>query len=165
MAKKASPEEELTEKMSEFRVAQAEYDNQVLMARSGIASIQVKQEALSISRQQLQDTMLHVPEPSLPVPGGETGGVYAITGRMVSEGSYVRAGTEVFKIVIDQTLKFRGRMPERKGGDVHVGQKAEVYTAAYKQPFPGEVKRINPSIDRETRTFEVEVVMPNPPRA
>ena len=56
LERKASAEEELTEKMSEFRVAQAEYDNQVLVAKAGIAAIQVKQEALAIAKQQLQDT-------------------------------------------------------------------------------------------------------------
>jgi RND family efflux transporter MFP subunit len=161
VAKKASPEEELTEKMSEFRVAQAEYDNQVLVARAGIANIQVKQEALAIARQQLQDTLIRVPEPSQPVPGLEKGVTYAVTARPVSEGSYVMPGTEVFKIVIEQPLKFRGRVPERRSGEVRLGQKAEVFTAAFERAFPGEVTRINPSIDTQTRAFEVEILVPN----
>jgi membrane fusion protein (multidrug efflux system) len=161
VARKASAEEDLTEKTSEYRVAQAEYDNQVLVAKAGIASIQVKQEALAIARQQLQDTLIRVPEPSQPVPGLEHGVTYAITARPIAEGSYVKAGTEVFKIVIERPLKFRGRVPERRSGEIRLGQKAEVYTAAYKQPFPGEVIRINPSIDPQTRAFEVEVLVPN----
>src|SRR5262249_53585431 len=65
------------------------------------------------------------------------------------------------KLVIDRPLKFRGRVPERKIGEVRLGQKAQVFTAAYKESFPGEVTRINPSIDRDTRAFEVEVLVPN----
>jgi len=159
--KKASAEEELSEKMSEFRVAQAEYDNQVLVAKAGIAAIQVKNEALSIAKQQLQDTILRVPQPSLPVPGLENGASYAITSRTVAEGSYIKGGADVFKIVIESPLKFRGRVPERKSSEVKLGQKAEVYTAAYPRSFPGEVTRINPSIDPQTRTFEVEILVPN----
>ncbi len=161
VARKASPEEELTEKTSEFRVAQAEYDNQVLVAKTGIAAIQVKQEALAIARQQLQDTLIRVPEPSQPVPGAGKGVTYVITSRPVSEGSYVTSGTEVFKIVIDQPLKFRGPVPERKSGEVRLEQKAAVYTAAYQHPFSGVVTRINPSVDPQTRTFEVEILVPN----
>jgi multidrug efflux pump subunit AcrA (membrane-fusion protein) len=159
--RKASAEEELSEKMSEFRVAQAEYDNQVLVAKAGIASIQVKHEALSIAKQQLLDSIVRVPEPSQPVPGVENGASYAITSRAVAEGSYVKAGADVFKIVIESPLKFRGRVPERKSSEVRLGQKAEVYTAAYPRAFPGEVTRINPSIDPQTRTFEVEILVPN----
>ncbi len=71
------------------------------------------------------------------------------------------AGDELFKLVIERPLKFRGRVPERKSGEVRLGQRAEVYTAAYPQPFHGEVTRINPSIDPPTRTFEVEILVPN----
>lgn len=159
--RKASAEEDLSEKMSEFRVAQAEYDNQVLVAKAGIAAIQVKNEALSIAKQQLLDSIVRVPEPSQPVPGLENGASYAIISRAVSEGSYVMPGADVFKIVIESPLKFRGRVPERKSSEVRLGQKAEVYTAAYPRSFPGEVTRINPSIDPQTRTFEVEILVPN----
>jgi RND family efflux transporter MFP subunit len=158
---KASAEEDLSEKMSEFRVAQAEYDNQVLVARAGIATIQVKHEALAIARQQLSDTVVRVPEPSQPVPGVEKGATYAITSRAVAEGSYVKPGADVFKVVIESPLKFRGRVPERKTSEVRLGQKAEVYISAYPRPFPGHVTRINPAVDPQTRTFEVEILVPN----
>ncbi|MBI3838384.1 MAG: efflux RND transporter periplasmic adaptor subunit [Planctomycetia bacterium] len=160
-ASKAGTEEDLTEKMSEFRVAQAEYDNQVLVAKAGIAAIQVKQEALAIAQQQLQDTLIRVPAPSQPVPGVDKGATYAITSRPVAEGSYVMVGAELFKLVIDQPLKFRAPVPERKSGAVRLGQKADIYTAAFQHPFPGEVTRINPAIDPQTRTFEVEILVPN----
>ena len=54
VARKAVPEEDLSDKTSEFRVAQAEYDNQVLVARAGIASIHVKQEALPMPSNSLK---------------------------------------------------------------------------------------------------------------
>lgn len=161
VARKVSPEEELTEKMSEFRVAQAEYDNQVLVAKAGIAAIQVKQEALAIAQQQLQDTMVRVPVPSQAVPGEEKGAGYAITRRSVSEGTYVMEGAELFELVIEQPLKFRGRVPERRSGEVRLGQKVDVHASAFQQPFPGEVTRINPAVDPKTRAFEVEVLVPN----
>ena len=95
--------------------------------------------------------MIHVPQPSQPVPGSEKQVTYAVTARPIAEGSYVMAGTELFKLVIDRPLKFRGRVPERRSGDVQVGQKALVFVSAFADSFPGEVTRINPWIDLQTR--------------
>src|SRR5262249_8556234 len=46
--------------------------------------------------------------------------------------------------------------------EVRVGQKVEVTMAAFLQPFAGTVTRINPAVEPATRTFEVEVQIPNP---
>jgi RND family efflux transporter MFP subunit len=142
-------------------VTQAEYDNQLLIAQTAIASIHVKQEALSIALQQLHDTLIKVPEPSQPIPGFESGATYAVSGRLVSEGTYVSVGEALVKLVIERPLKFRGLVPERKSSEVRVGQKAGVVTAAYPEPFMGQVTRINPAIDPKTRTFEIEILLPN----
>jgi RND family efflux transporter MFP subunit len=162
VTKKAAPEEELTEKMSDFRVAYAEYDNQILLAKAGLAAIAVKQEALAIAQQHLKDTVIHAPAPSQPIPGNGQSAHYAITGRTAAEGEYVMEGTELFTLVIEHPLKFRGRVPERRSGEVRLGQKAKLFSAAYEDPFDGEVTRINPAIDPKTRAFEVEILVPNP---
>jgi RND family efflux transporter MFP subunit len=94
------------------------------------------------------------------LPGGASP-TYAITAREVAEGSYVMPGNAVFNLVIESPLKFRGRVPERKSSEVRVGQKADIKVSAYPQPFPGEITRINPAVDPETRTFEVEILVPN----
>jgi RND family efflux transporter MFP subunit len=159
--RKAGTEEDVTEKRSDFHVAQAEYDNQILVAQTAIASIHVKQESLAIARQQLQDTLIRVPEPSQPIPGFEDGASYAVSGRQVAEGSYVMVGEALVKLVIERPLKFRGLVPERKSSEVRVGQKAGVVTSSYPEPFLGQVARINPAIDPKTRTFEVEILLPN----
>jgi multidrug efflux pump subunit AcrA (membrane-fusion protein) len=41
------------------------------------------------------------------------------------------------------------------------GQKVDVHSAAFAQPFAGTVARINPAIDTTNRTFEVEIHVPN----
>ena len=86
---------------------------------------------------------------------------YAITQRSVAEGTFVRPGTEVCKLVIDQTLKLRVPVPERYSTEVQLGQQVEVNTAAFPRPFTGTVTRINPAVDPTTRTFEVEIQVPN----
>jgi len=156
----AMSRDELSNLTSDFRSLQAEHDNQVLLAKSGLATIQMKQEALSIVRQQLKDTQMTAPQPSMvPVAGHEA--TYSVTSRTMAEGSFLRAGTEVFKLVMDRTLKLKAPVPDRFVADVQIGQKAKITTAAYDCTFEGTVTRINPAVDPATRTFEVEILLPN----
>jgi RND family efflux transporter MFP subunit len=154
--------EDLADKTADYRVAEAEYQNQILLTRAGLATVQMKHEALAIARQQLKDTQISGPTPTLAVPGAENGVTYVVTHRPVAEGSFVRPGTEVFRLVIDRTLKLRVPVPERYSPEVRLGQKADVHTAAYAHPFAGTVTRINPAVEPATRTFEVEIQIPNP---
>lgn len=153
--------EELTDKATDARVAQAEYDNQVLEARARLATIHLKNDALSIAEQQLKDTHVRVPSPSQSIPGSASEVVYAVTQRDVSEGSYVKSGTEVFKVVIETPLKLRVPVPERHAPEIRVDQQVEVFTDAYAHPFHGTVSRINPAVDPLNRTFQVEILVPN----
>jgi RND family efflux transporter MFP subunit len=146
----------------DFRAAQAEYANQLLLARAGLATVQLKQAALAISRLKLAETKVMAPTPTRPVPGLTGGVTYAVTARKVSEGTMIRAGTEVCKLVIDRTLKLRLPIPERFGPEVRIGQSVAVTTAASTQSVTGTVTRINPSVEPATRTIEVEVLVPNP---
>lgn len=154
--------EELDTATSDSRAAKAEYDNQLLVARAGLATIQMKQAALAVARQQLEDTQVRAPTPSVPVPDVSGGFAYAVAGRAVSEGSLVRPGSEICKLVINRTLKLRVPVPERYNAEVRLGQKAEVQTAALPRALTGTVRRINPTVDPTTRTFEVEIQIPNP---
>jgi RND family efflux transporter MFP subunit len=154
--------EERDNATSDYRAAQAENANQVLLARAGLATIRMKQTALAVAQQQLKDTQVRVPTPTLPVPDSADGVVYAVTHRTVAEGTLVRPGTEICKLVLDQTLKLRVPVPERYSTEVRVGQKGEVITAAFPHPFAGTVTRVNPAVEPTTRTFEVEVQVPNP---
>src|SRR5262249_39467491 len=146
-ARQATSPEDLQEKTTDHRVAQAEYDNQILIAKAGLATIEVKLEAMAIARQQLMDTQIRAPIPTQPIPGATGSATYTITSRAVAEGTFSRSGTEVFKLVIDRPLKLRALVPERHAAEIKLDQKAEVYTEAYSRPFAGTVTRINPAVD------------------
>jgi RND family efflux transporter MFP subunit len=160
-ARKAIANEELADKITDYRVAQTEYDSQILAAHTGLATIRMKQEALAISRQQLNDTLIHAPVPSRPVPGVSNVS-YAITQRHVAEGTFAKSGAELFKLVLDQALKLRVLVPERYNGEVREGQQVKVHTAARTAPCDGVVARLNPAVDPVSRTFEVEIQVANP---
>ena len=75
------------------------------------------------------------------------------------------SSTATFDLVMDGVLKLHAQVPERFVGQVQPGQKAEIHVDAYPdRVFAGEVFRINPMIDRNSRTFEVEIVVDNPKR-
>jgi RND family efflux transporter MFP subunit len=136
-------------------VAQSEYDNQVLLARASLATAHSRQEALAMSEQQLTETVVRAPTPTQPIPNATDRGIYTVSLRNVAEGSFVRAGAEAFRLVIDDTLKLRAAVPELSGSEVELGQSAEVFAATR------TVTRINPVIDPTTRTFEVEIQIDN----
>lgn len=152
--------EELIERQTEHRAAEAELANQVLLANAGLATIQVRQESLAIAKKQLEDTAIRVPLPSSSIPGMDQA-VYAVTKRNLSEGTFVRVGDEACHLMIDRTLKLKVNVPERYSADVQAGQTAEVFTSSNKTPVAGEVVRINPAVDEKTRTFEVEIHVAN----
>jgi RND family efflux transporter MFP subunit len=147
---------------SDYLAAKAEYANKLLDVTVGLATIKMKQTSLAVARQQLKDTKVIVPTPTLAVPDAADGVVYAVTHRDVAEGTLVRPGTEVCKLVLDQTLKLRVPVPERYSAEVRPGQKALVNTAAFTRPSGGTVTRVSPAVEPTTRTFEVEVQVPNP---
>lgn len=156
--------EELADKAAEFRVAEAEANNQIQLAKSGLVTVQLRQEALRSAEQQLKDTLVVAPTPTQKIPGSESGVSYVVSQRNVAEGTFVRLGTELYRLAIDQTLKLRVAVPERYGPDIKAGQKVDVTTAAFARPFEGVVALVYPTVDPNTRTFDVEIHVANPNR-
>jgi RND family efflux transporter MFP subunit len=76
-----------------------------------------------------------------------------------------RPGSAVFELVLDHDLKMRPRVPERFLGEIRVEQSVEVRVDAYPdRAFAGRVSRLHPTVDPASRTFEIEVLVPNPER-
>lgn len=157
----AISKEDLADKQADFRIAESEYQNQIFQMKSNWATLQMKWEAASIAKQQLLDTKIIAPTPSVAIPNSTQETSYVITHRPVAEGSFVRVGTELCKLAMDQTLKLRVPVPERYTSVVRLNMEVAVFSVAYPHAFQGLVTRINPSIDSANRTFEVEVQVPN----
>lgn len=151
--------EDVEQARSDSRVLESDWKNQLLLAQSAAATARLKQSELAIAQQKLRDTEIRVPKPTLFADGSDQ--FYAITERMVSEGTMLRVGTDVFKMILGKTLKLRLAVPELHSAKVAVGQHVEVLTSISETPTMGRVARISPAIDRSTRTFQVEVEIPN----
>ncbi|QDT54269.1 Multidrug resistance protein MdtA precursor [Caulifigura coniformis] len=160
-AENATTSSQLDTALSELNIALADHANQVLMAKSSVATVKLRRSALAVAEQQLADARILAPQLYRPVPGMEGGVSYVVTSRSVSDGTFVKKGDEICRLAVDQTLKLRIPVPERHSDQIKLGQTADVLTAAYRDPFPGVVTLINPSVDAKTRTFNVEVQVAN----
>jgi len=145
----------------DLKAAEANRKVAVATAESRLAGARLRKAALDTAEQRLRDTKLRVPDAP---PGALPAVKYAVAQRMTGVGEMIRAmpTTNVFRLVIDSTLKLRVAVPEKHIPDVATGQVVDVTTDAYSTAvFVGRVRRINPTVDPATRTFLVEVELPN----
>lgn len=83
--------------------------------------------------------------------------------RRVEIGALVSPGTPVARIVQLDPVKVTAGVPERYAADVEAGTRATVtFDVLDGESFSGEVSYVGASVDPRTRTFPVEIVVPNP---
>ena len=120
---------------------------------------------LDVARQAREDLIVRAPEPT-KLPAGLNEPIeYAVTKRTVSEGQMIREGEEVLHLIIDKPLRMWVNVPEKYTPYATVGQEVRLTVASHPgQVFNGTVTWINPSVDADSRTFQVEVAIPNEDR-
>ncbi|MFU8816286.1 MAG: efflux RND transporter periplasmic adaptor subunit [Pseudomonadales bacterium] len=91
-----------------------------------------------------------------PIPG-------RVDRRIADVGDYVAAGGEVAQIVNNDPLRATVQVPQQAIGRVALGQAARVTAVPHGQ-VAGEVTYVSTLADPATRTFRVEVEVPNPQR-
>ena len=151
-----------------FDVARSNYDVELLAARSALAEAATRRSLQDLATQRLADTTVRAPAAAETLSSAVSAATsrpgpnrYAVAARLVSVGEYVREGTAMFRLVAADPIKFRAAVPERFVAQVRVGQAARVNVEAYPEVFNGVVARINPQVDLASRTFQVEVTVPN----
>ena len=146
-----------------YEVARRDYEVALLEAQAQLANARARHSELETARQRLADTTVRAPQRSLSTtqPSEDR---FGVTQRMVSIGEYVREGDAMFRLVADDPVKLRAAVPERYVADVGVGQVVELAIEGRERVYEGKVHRINPAIDIQTRTFEIEVLVANPQR-
>lgn len=82
--------------------------------------------------------------------------------RMVTAGQYLKVQSPVMVIVNTDPLRVRLKVPEKMAGWIAVGQPVTVTVEAYPdRSFEGRISRISPSVDPQTRSFDVEALLQN----
>lgn len=83
--------------------------------------------------------------------------------RLVEVGSLVSPGTPVARILDVDTVEVVGGVPERYAADIEQGAEVAVaVTALGGREYTGAVDFVGSSVDGGSRTFGVEVTVPNP---
>jgi RND family efflux transporter MFP subunit len=90
-----------------------------------------------------------------------------VTWRYADTGSLIQAGTSnvssepVVKLSQVNLLRLRIPVPESLAATVHDGEPADIRVKATNEHFSGKIIRSTDSLDRSTRTMQVEVDVPN----
>lgn len=139
-------------------------------ARALWANARRLQAVLEDAEQRWEETRLRAPTPplwsawsALLGPAGNPIRL-AVAQRSVGLGEMVRAMpvTVAYRLVLDQILKLRVAVPEKYRPQVALGDHVELQVEAWPQRrFAGRVRRIAPVVDVSTRTFQVEIEVPN----
>lgn len=158
----AGTAQDLQNAENDGRGAEAAVANAILSAQATLASARASRAAVDVARQSRRDMEIHAPIPSA-APPGVTGPVeYALSKRSVAEGQMLKQGEAVVELVIETPLRLWTNVPERFSAEVAVGQKAKVVVGSHPGvTFEGKVTRINPVVDSVSRTFQVEIAVPN----
>jgi AcrR family transcriptional regulator/multidrug efflux pump subunit AcrA (membrane-fusion protein) len=162
--------DELELAQTEVRLAEARKKQAMTEAESCLAAAKWRRAQLDGAEQRLRDCMVVAPESDhFWAWAGAVGPTFAptrfaVAARMASEGEMIRSNpvTNVFKLVVDSTLKLKTQVAEQYSSWVKVGQTCDVRVDAFpNRIFPGRVARVNPTVDPQNRTFGVEIEVPN----
>jgi RND family efflux transporter MFP subunit len=158
----AGTAQDLQNAENDSKGAEAALADAILSTQATLASARASKAAVDIARQARRDTEIRVPVPSSPPPGVTDPIEYAVAKRSVSEGQMLKQGDAVAELVIERPLRLWTNVPERYSAEVAVGQEVRVLVALRPgMTFNGKVSRINPAVDATSRTFQVEVAVPN----
>jgi RND family efflux transporter MFP subunit len=150
-------------------IAEQELDDATAKDRSTEAQVESAKSALSASRQQLEVSqadqqhyaaLSEYSRITAPFDG-------VVTWRYADTGSLIQAGTSnvssepVVKLSQVNVLRLRIPVPESLASSVHDGEPADIRVKATGEHFSGKVIRSTDSLDRSTRTMQVEVDVPN----
>ena len=130
-------------------MTQPDYDAAKAQNDSAQGTLQTAQAVLSQAQQALGDCELRAP----------TDGT--ILSRNIELGALVSAGTPGFTFGDIHVVKAVFGVPDTVLGQVKLGKKQAVVTESYPQEFEGQITAISPQADQKSRTFQVEVTLPN----
>jgi multidrug efflux pump subunit AcrA (membrane-fusion protein) len=164
----AMSQEESQQRKMEYEVAKSTLDQAGYDAQGALAAIRHRVVLLRIAMRKLELATVQVPTPTKRdfMPEDIQ---YAVVSREATEGEMLKdapnSSTATFKLVMDGELKLDARVPERYSAEVKEGQDVQVRVDAYPdRVFAGKVVRINPMVDRTSRTFGVQIYVDNAQR-
>jgi len=129
----------------QVRIAEAQLESDRATLRVAEAEVTRREATAGIMRKRLGDTTIRA-----PIAG-------VIAKRHLNAGEYVKENTAVFSVVALDPLKYTGTVSERFTPDLRGGQRIELSVEAYPgKTFPGQVTRLSPAVEVQTRSLALE---------
>jgi multidrug efflux system membrane fusion protein len=138
---------------------QTRYDGQQSLKKDGYASDSQMAETLAkleAARAEYTRAKLDLANMTIRAPFSGT-----LQDRTVEIGDFVRAGDTVGTFVDNTNIIITGSVAERDAGNVKVGDMANA-TLVTGRNVSGNIRYVSQVAERETRTFVVELEIPNP---
>ncbi len=136
----------------EFDGAEARYQSAVA-SEAALRAKRRQMEArgrLAQSQRESAQTMFSYSRITSPLDG-------VVTAKSVDAGTLVMPGTPILTVEDTAHYRLEASVPEAQLANIHLGQKAEVWTE--RGSFPGYVTEIVPAADPGSRTFVVKVAL------
>jgi membrane fusion protein (multidrug efflux system) len=131
-------------------VTQQQFDD--VATRSSLAEAEVERAkaSLALSKQMLSKTRIYSPLNGF------------VSEKKAERGNYVKNGAPLFIIIQNNPLKLLFSVNEKDVGKIKPGQDVSFSVDAYPdKEFAGKVKTIYPNIEQNTRTLQIEALIPN----
>ena len=148
-------EQELDDAQSKDQALEAQVDS----AKSALAAARQQLEMSQANNSQVS-AMSDYTRITAPFDGVVTWR-YADTGSLVQAGTSNNNSAPVVKVAQVNILRLRIPVPESLAASVRIGQPADVVVHATGEHFTGTVTRYTDSLDRSTRTMQVEIDVQN----
>jgi len=152
--------QQLDEARTKYNVAQAAYNLALNSLRQrtwetdlALAEAQVRQAkaALDLTQAQLQNLII-----LSPMNGG-------VTKRYVDPGTMVKDTTPILNLMDLSQMKMVVNVIEREFIHLQKGQPVNITVTAFpERAFTGKIEIINPALELQSRTAEIQISIPNP---
>src|ERR1043165_5429102 len=134
---------------SEYKVALSRYQDALEEIRNRQGLLAQRRSELSLSKQQLEDTIVYSPLDGV------------VQEKKASAGEYLAAGAPVVSVVRIDPLRLRVDVPERESHSVRMGQSVRVTVEGDAESYLGSIKRLSPTISEQNRVLSVEADVRN----
>jgi len=150
LEKRLIPRQDFDQVEARVHSARAAYDLAVQSVQNLRAQLPQYKASVELAEKKLRDAVIRAPFKG------------QVKERVVSPGQYLKVQTPVMVIVSMDPLRVRLKIPETMAGLIQIGDRLLVTVDAYpNRAFSGKLSRINPSVDPQSRTFEVEALLEN----
>lgn len=145
------PQQAYDQAEARFKTARAACDLAIQAVENQRAQVTQLLASVALARKKLSDAVIRAPFAG------------RVKERAVTPGQYLKIQAPVMVVVNTDPLKVRLKIPEKMAAWVRVDQDLTLTVDAWpERTFTARTSRINPSVDPQTRSFEVEALLPNP---